>query len=90
VTADPVAWIVVEPGWEVVGRDGHAVGKVKEVLGDPNADIFDGLVITRGLLGKERYLPSERVSAIYEGRVEVDLDEAGVDALDAPADTAPG
>jgi ribosomal 30S subunit maturation factor RimM len=90
VTGDPVAWVLVEPGWEVVGSDGRPVGKVKEVLGAEDADIFDGLVITRGLLGKERYVPAERVRSIFEGRVEVDLDEAAVEALAAPEDAAPG
>ena len=90
MTADPVSWIVVEPGWEVVARDGEAAGKVKEMLGDENADIFDGLVITHGLLGKERYVPSERVTAIYEGRVELDLGGDEIAALDEPSAAAPG
>jgi hypothetical protein len=82
VNADPVSWIVVEEGWEVVGRDEKPLGKVKEVLGDENADIFDGLVLSPGLLRKDRYVPSERVTGIYEGRVDLDLDEAGVETLD--------
>jgi hypothetical protein len=84
VTGDPVAWIVVEEGWEVVGRDGNVLGKVKQMLGDENADIFDGLVLSPGLLHQDRYVPSERVTAIYEGRVDVDLGEAEIEALDEP------
>jgi hypothetical protein len=76
--------MVVEEGWKVVGRGGEPLGKVKEMLGDENADIFDGLVLSPGLLRKDRYVPSERVTGIYEGRVEMDLDEAEVEALDEP------
>ena len=80
--ADPVAWIVVEPGWEVVSSDGEKVGTVDEMLGDPNADIFDGLAVAPGLLKKARYVPSERVGEIVEGRVALELTQAEFDALD--------
>jgi hypothetical protein len=90
VTADPVSWIVAEEGWDVVGRGGTTLGTVKELLGDENADIFDGLVLSPGLLRKDRYVPSERVTGIYEGRIELDVDEAEVDALDEPAAAGPG
>jgi hypothetical protein len=69
--SDPVSWLVVEPGWEVVGADGDSVGKVHEVLGDPEADIFDGLNVTAGVLGETRYVPSEEVGEITEGRVQL-------------------
>jgi uncharacterized protein YrrD len=90
VTGDPVSWMVVEEGWEIAGRDGKSLGKVKEVLGDENADIFDGLVLSPGLLRGNRYLPSERVTAIYEGRIDVDLDESEVEALDEATGSGPG
>jgi hypothetical protein len=38
-----------------------------------NADIFNGLHVSPGLLRHSRYVPAERVAAIYEGRVELDL-----------------
>ena len=88
MTRDPVAWTMVGEGWDVVDPGGESVGRVKEVVGDPNADIFDGLVITRGLLRKDHYLPSERVTAIYEGRVEIDLGEREVEGLGESARTA--
>ena len=48
--ADPVAWKVVERGWTVAASDGNEVGKVDQVIGDPEADIFDGLAAaTAGL-----------------------------------------
>ena len=53
--ADPVAWKVVERGWAVVASDGNEVGKVDQVLGDPEADIFDGLAVgADGVLDRPR------------------------------------
>jgi hypothetical protein len=43
--------------WEVVlASDGELVGLVKEVLGDKNADIFDGLSVDAGLISKPTYV----------------------------------
>ena len=61
--ADPVSWLLIEPGWEVVDRDGNTVGKVDEVLGESDADIWDGLTVD----GK--YVPAEQVGTIVEGRI---------------------
>ena len=80
--ADPVAWLVIETGWEVVDRDGERLGEVKEVIGDTNADIFDGLSVSTGLLKKPKYVPSERVGEIVEGRVTLDLVKDVFDRLD--------
>jgi hypothetical protein len=78
---DPVAWVMIEKGWRVVDAAGNEVGKVGEVTGDENADIFDGLTITRGILGKDKYVPSENVAAIYEGEVRLSLTKEQVEAL---------
>jgi hypothetical protein len=79
--ADPVAWLLVERGWEVVSSDGQKVGIVDEVLGDENADIFDGLAVAPGLLKKPKYVPAERVGEIVDGRVALELTKAEFDAL---------
>jgi uncharacterized protein YrrD len=55
----------------VVGADGASVGKVHEVVGDPEADIFDGLQVTAGVLAETRYVPAEEVGRITEGRVQL-------------------
>jgi hypothetical protein len=73
--ADPVAWTVVEPGWAVAASDGSEVGKVDQVLGDPGADIFDGLAVGVGtVLNRPVYVPSEKVGAIEEGTVHLTVD----------------
>lgn len=86
--ADPVAWKVIEPGWQVVDRDGEEVGTVHEVVGDANADIFTGLTLHRGLLKRPGYVPSERVAEIVEGRIALDVAADEVDALDDEAPPA--
>jgi uncharacterized protein YrrD len=80
--ADPASWLLVERGWTVVGRDGKEIGRVEQVLGDEQRDIFDGLAVATGLLGKPRYVPAERVSSIVEGCITVDLAKSDVDQLD--------
>jgi hypothetical protein len=64
--ADPVSWLLIEPGWQVVDREGNRVGKVDEVLGVREDDIWDGLTVD----GK--YVPAEQVGTIVEGRITLD------------------
>ena len=80
--ADPVSWLLIEPGWKVVGIDGSDLGKIHEVVGDTGKDIFNGLAVTPGLLRSSRYVPAERVGRIVEGLVELDLDEDTFARLD--------
>ncbi|HEU5243695.1 MAG TPA: PRC-barrel domain-containing protein [Gaiellaceae bacterium] len=81
--ADPVAWKVVERGWAVATSDGNEVGKVDEVLGDPEADIFDGLAVGAGaVLDRPRYVPSEKVGAIEEGTVHLTIDAEAYGGLE--------
>ena len=70
---DPVSWMVIEEGWPVVDVDGNDVGRIDEVLGDEAADIFNGLQILKGVIGKQTYVPAEQVGEIVEGRVTLRL-----------------
>jgi hypothetical protein len=73
--ADPVAWKVVEKGWAAVASDGSEVGEVDQVLGEPDADIFNGLASGAGtVLDRPVYVPSEQVGAIEEGTVHLTID----------------
>ena len=67
---DPVSWMMIEPGWTVADAEGDDVGSIAEVLGDSEVDIFSGLIVHTGLLAR-KYVPSERVGEIVEGRVEL-------------------
>jgi uncharacterized protein YrrD len=80
--ADPVAWTVVERGWQVFDAEGEKVGRVNEITGDHNADIFDGITITRGgALSSPRYVPSEHVAQILSGEVHLSLSRVEVEKL---------
>jgi hypothetical protein len=73
MNGDPVSWFVIEPGWKVVDAEGQEVGSVDEVVGDSSDDIFNGLSISTSLLGRPRYVPSEQVGTITQGRVQLKL-----------------
>lgn len=75
MTAEPVSWLVIEKGWRVIGRGEVELGIVDEVLGDADADIFNGLNVSSGILSSPRYVPAECVVAIREGEIELDLDD---------------
>lgn len=81
MSADPVSWLMIEPGWQVVAADGTEVGKVEKIVADTGSDIFNGLSISTGLLSKPKYVPAERVQAITEGRVELEISADAVDHL---------
>jgi uncharacterized protein YrrD len=69
--ADPVSWLVIEPGWEVVASDGAEIGKVEEVVGDTGVDIFNGLSVSTGFLARPRYVPAEQIAEITQGRIRL-------------------
>jgi hypothetical protein len=71
LSADPVSWLLIEPGWGVVDAEGADVGKVAEVAGDGQLDIFDGLVVAAGLRGKRAYVAAEQIAVITEGEIRL-------------------
>ena len=87
--SDPVSWFLIEKGWHVIGSDAKELGKVHEVIGDSDKDIFNGLAVTPGILRSARYVPSERVKAITEGRVVLDLGSQDFDLLDEHGELPP-
>jgi hypothetical protein len=90
-SADPVSWLMIEPGWKVVDVNGDELGSVDEVVGDSSDDIFNGLSISTSLLGRPRYVPAEQVGRITVGRVQLTLSKNAVERLgefDEPPTTA--
>jgi hypothetical protein len=79
--AEPVSWLLIEPGWRVVDADGEEVGRVAEVVGDSTVDIFDGLAVALGMLAKPRYVAAEQVAELTDGTVRLALDHGAVEAL---------
>jgi hypothetical protein len=80
--ADPTSWLMIEPGYPVAAPDGEEIGKVDEVLGDNTADIFDGLTIATGIIGKPKYVPSELVASIDTDAVRLTIDKDDVERLE--------
>jgi hypothetical protein len=78
--SEPVSWLLIEEGWEVLGSDGESIGKVEQVLGD--RDIFSGLVISTGVLGKPRWAPAEQVEEIEDERVRLEISSEAADRLE--------
>jgi ethanolamine utilization protein EutQ (cupin superfamily) len=67
--ADPVAWLLIEPGWRVVDGNGDDVGVVDSVRGDEGADIFDGLMIRGSAFTEPTYVAADDIASIVEGRI---------------------
>jgi hypothetical protein len=78
---DPVSWLQIAPGWQVVASDGVPIGSVESVTGDKQDDIFDGLAIEASA-GGVRYVPAEQVGSIVEGTVTLRLASAEAQALE--------
>jgi hypothetical protein len=76
-----LSWLVIEPGWAVVATDGSEVGYVEQIVGDSGEDIFDGLSISTSIFDEPRYVPSEKVGRIFEGRVELTVASNDIEAL---------
>lgn len=79
--ADPVSWLLIEPGWSVVDAGGGDAGRVEAVTGDSSADIFDGLAIASGMFARPRYVAAAQVAEITQGRVRLSLDHDAIAAL---------
>jgi len=82
---DPISYLALQAGAEVVCSDGEVVGKVEHVLADPESDIFDGLVIDVQLgPGGHHFVDAEQVSRICERGVVLGLRREQVEALPKP------
>src|SRR4051812_19402761 len=82
--ADPTSWFTIERGWNVQDRPGGLIGEVAEVVGDQDADIFDGLRF-EGEDGEERFVEAGRVGEIVEGTVTIDAEREELEEGDAEA-----
>ncbi len=69
---DPIAYLALEEGTPVQTADGAEVGRVKRVLADEGADIFDGLVVDTD--DGERFVDAPEVDSLYERLVVLTID----------------
>ncbi len=84
----PIAYPLLEKGIPVISSDGEEVGSVHHVVAAAEQDIFHGLVISTGRLGK-RFVPAEDIASLHEHGVDLRIDAAEVTALPAPGGGAP-
>jgi hypothetical protein len=68
-----VAWLAMPEKAPVLGESGEEIGRVEELLGDKEDDIFHGIVVklTRG--GHKVEVEADRISKITARRVYTDL-----------------
>jgi len=80
--ADPVSWLQIEQGWNVITSDGVVAGSVAQVEGDKQDDIFDGLAVESAGPDGIRYVPGEQVGAIHPGEVTLKIASAEIGKLE--------
>lgn len=83
----PASYLTLEPGTRAYYRDGEELGRVERVLYEPDADIFEGIDVAAGLLGRSRFVAADQVEKIYEGGVVVKLDSSQGDSLPEARDS---
>ena len=82
----PSSYLALQPGTTVVSSDGKELGKVEHVLADPDADIFDGIVLDTSVLpGGHRFVDAPEVEEIFERGVLLKLDRAAAEQLHEPS-----
>jgi hypothetical protein len=80
--ADPVSWLQISQGWNVVTSDSVILGTVAQVEGDQQSDIFDGLAVESRRPTQIRCVPGEQVGAIYPGEVTLKIASADIGTLE--------
>jgi hypothetical protein len=82
----PASYLTCQQGIAVISSDGKELGRVEHVLADPDADIFDGIVLDTSVLpGGHRFVDASLVAEIYERGVELSIDAAAAERLPEPS-----
>jgi uncharacterized protein YrrD len=82
----PGSYLTLAEGVAVYSSDGRELGKVQHVLADPDADMFDGVVLDTSVLpGGHRFADADQVEEIYERGVVLKLDAARAESLPEPS-----
>jgi uncharacterized protein YrrD len=70
----PIAYLALERGAPVFDSSGDRIGVVERVLGDPTADIFEGLELGTGPLHTHRMLADvDQIAGIHERGVRLSV-----------------
>jgi hypothetical protein len=79
---DPVAWGYVQPGTDVVGREGVKIGKVDAMLGTESEGIFHGIALDPAGGGSVRVIPADLVTSLTPSEVHVQVSTEEVEGLE--------
>jgi C-terminal processing protease CtpA/Prc len=83
---NPASYLVLADGTDVLSSDGEKLGTVEHVLADPDADVFDGLVVDmRAGPGGHRFADASEIDGIYERGVVLRLAARDADRLPEPS-----
>jgi hypothetical protein len=83
----PSSYAALKRGVHVFSRDGDKLGEVQYVLADPEADVFDGIVLdTSGLPGGLRFADASQVAEINERGVILSLSSTDAEQLPEPSE----
>ena len=78
---EPIAWMAIIEDTPVRASDGEDVGTVYDVLGSKEDDIFHGIVVHLGRLGRRVLVLADDVTLISRSRVDVALSSAQLHAV---------
>ena len=82
----PISYLTLEEGCECYSSDGKPLGKVKHVLADADADVFDGIVLDTSVLpGGHRFVDADQVASIHERGVLLGIDADTAETLPEPS-----
>lgn len=84
----PTSYLNLKKGAAVYSEDGEKVGHVTEVRADQQADIFDGIVLRKGVIsrsGARHFVSADLVDEIFEKGVRLTIDAATVGGLEEHA-----
>lgn len=76
-----VSWLMIRRRWRICSRDGQMVGRVSRVIGERDADIFNGIAFRTRLIDRARYVPSEQVARIQDGSITIAVEAGGIAEL---------
>ena len=63
----PIAYLALEEGTPVYDASGEQLGVVEHILGDMDADVFDGLIVhTKPLPGKHLFADVDQIAELHE------------------------
>ncbi|MFN2524655.1 MAG: PRC-barrel domain-containing protein [Actinomycetota bacterium] len=77
----PIGWTALAEGTRVLSLEGEEIGRVAEVIGDEETNIFSGLVIRMGLLESDRFLPADQIAELTPEEVRLTISAAAAEKL---------